>query len=127
MNVLLDTHALLWFVAGDARLSSLARQTIEADETVNYVSMASWWEIAVKCSIGKLTLDDSLDLFMKQRTAEGFRTLPLEPQHLHPLVELPFHHRDPFDRLIICQSMVENMAICTCDENFKRYPVSLIW
>ena len=127
MNVLLDTHALLWFVAGDARLSSLARQTIEADETVNYVSMVSWWEIAVKCSIGKLTLDDSLDLFMKQRTAEGFRTLPLEPQHLHPLVELPFHHRDPFDRLIICQSMVENMAICTCDENFKRYPVSLIW
>ena len=127
MNVLLDTHALLWFVAGDARLSSLARQTIEADETVNYVSMASWWEIAVKCSLGKLTLDDSLDLFMKQRTAEGFRIMPLEPHHLHPLVELPFHHRDPFDRLIICQSMVEKMAICTCDESFKRYPVSLIW
>lgn len=99
MNVLLDTHALLWFVAGDARLSSLARQTIEADETVNYVSMVSWWEIAVKCSIGKLTLDDSLDLFMKQRTAEGFRIMPLEPHHLHPLVELPFHHRDPFDHL----------------------------
>ena len=127
MNVLLDTHALLWFVAGDARLSSIARQTIEADETVNYISMASWWEIAVKCSIGKLTLDDPLDLFMKQRTSEGFRTLPLEPHHLYPLVELPFHHRDPFDRLIICQSMVEKMSICTCDENFKRYPVSLIW
>jgi PIN domain nuclease of toxin-antitoxin system len=127
MNVLLDTHALLWFVAGDARLSSIARQTIEADETVNYISMASWWEIAVKCSIGKLTLDDPLDLFMKQRTSEGFRTLPLEPHHLYPLVELPFHHRDPFDRLIICQSMVEKMSICTCDENFKRYPASLIW
>jgi PIN domain nuclease of toxin-antitoxin system len=127
MNVLLDTLALLWFVAGDARLSSIARQTIEADETVNYISMASWWEIAVKCSIGKLTLDDPLDLFMKQRTSEGFRTLPLEPHHLYPLVELPFHHRDPFDRLIICQSMVEKMSICTCDENFKRYPASLIW
>jgi PIN domain nuclease of toxin-antitoxin system len=127
MNVLLDTHALLWFVAGDIRLSPIARQTIEADETVNYVSMASWWEIAVKCSLGKLTLDDPLDLFMKQRAAEGFRTLPLEPQHLQPLITLPFHHRDPFDRLIICQSMVDNMAICTCDENIKRYPIRLIW
>ncbi|MFZ4398032.1 MAG: type II toxin-antitoxin system VapC family toxin [Kiritimatiellia bacterium] len=127
MNVLLDTHVLLWFVAGDARLSSIARQTIEADDTINYVSMASWWEIAVKCSLGKLTLDDPLDLFMKQRTAEGFKTLSLEPQHLQPLITLPFHHRDPFDRLIICQSMVENMAICTCDENIKRYPISLIW
>ena len=127
MNVLLDTHALLWFVAGDARLSAGARRTIEADETVNYVSLASWWEIAIKCSLGKLILDDPLDLFMKQRTSEGFRTLPLEPHHLYPLVELPFHHRDPFDRLIICQSMVEKMAICTCDESFKRYPVSLIW
>jgi PIN domain nuclease of toxin-antitoxin system len=127
MNVLLDTHALLWFVAGDARLSTMAKQTIGADGTVNYVSMASWWEIAVKCSLGKLTLDDPLDLFMKQRTAEGFRTLPLEPHHLQPLITLPFIHRDPFDRLIICQSMAENMAICTCDENIKRYPISLIW
>ncbi len=127
MNVLLDTHALLWFAAGDVRLSSHARQAIEADETVNYVSMASWWEIAVKCSLGKLTLDDPLDLFMKQRTAEGFITLPLEPHHLQPLITLPFHHRDPFDRLIISQSVVEHMALCTCDENFKRYPVSLIW
>lgn len=127
MNLLLDTHAMLWFVAGDARLSRRSRQAIEATNAVNYVSMASWWEIAIKRSLGKLTLDDSLEEFMKQRTAEGFRLLPLEPQHLHSLVELPFHHRDPFDRLIICQAMVENMAICTGDENFKRYPARLVW
>ena len=127
MNLLLDTHAVLWFVAGDTRLPRRSRQAIEAADTVNYVSMASWWEIAIKCSLGKLTIDDSLEEFMRQRTAEGFRLLPLEPQHLHSLVALPFHHRDPFDRLIICQAIVENMAICTGDENFRRYPARLVW
>ena len=127
MNLLLDTHAMLWFVAGDARLTRRSRQAIEAEDTVNYVSMASWWEIAIKCSLGKLSIDDPLDEFMKQRTSEGFRLLPLEPHHLIPLVELPFHHRDPFDRLIVCQAMVENMAICTGDKNFRRYPVKLVW
>ena len=127
MNLLLDTHALLWFVAGDARLSRRARQAIEAKDTINYVSMASWWEVAIKCSLGKLSIDDPLDAFMKQRTGEGFRLLPLDPQHLSPLIALPFHHRDPFDRLIICQAMIEKMPICTGDENFKRYPVKLVW
>jgi PIN domain nuclease of toxin-antitoxin system len=127
MNLLLDTHALLWFVAGDARLADLARQTIESKDTVNHISMASWWEIAIKCSLGKLSIADPLDEFMKQRTREGFRLLPVEPQHLHPLVDLPFHHRDPFDRLIICQAMAEHMAICTGDANFRQYPVRLVW
>ena len=127
MNLLLDTDVMLWFVAGDARLVRRARQAIEAKDTVNHISMASWWEIAIKCSLGKLRIDDPLDEFMKQRTGEGFRLLPVEPQHLHSLVELPFHHRDPFDRLIVCQAMVENMAICTGDENFRRYPVRLVW
>ena len=127
MNLLLDTHALLWFVAGDARLARRARQAIEAKDAVNHISMASWWEIAIKCSLGKLSIDDPLDEFMKHRTGEGFRLLPVEPQHLHLLVTLPFHHRDPFDRLIVCQAMVENMAICTGDENFRHYPVKLVW
>lgn len=91
MNLLLDTHALLWFVGGDARLGRRARRTIEAKETTSYVSMASWWEVAIKCSLGMLTLDDPLDEFMRQRTSEGFRLLPLEPHHLPPLVHLPFH------------------------------------
>jgi PIN domain nuclease of toxin-antitoxin system len=127
MNLLLDTHAMLWFVAGDARLTRKARQAIEAGGTVNYVSIASWWEVAIKCSLGKLSIGDPLAEFMKQRTSEGFRLLAVEFYHLCPLVDLPFHHRDPFDRLIICQAMVEKMAICTGDENFKNYPVKLVW
>jgi PIN domain nuclease of toxin-antitoxin system len=127
VNLLLDSHALLWFVAGDARLSRRARLAIEGKDTVNYVSMASWWELTIKCSLGRLTLDDPLDEFMEQRTWEGFKILSLDPQHLLPLVKLPFHHRDPFDRLIICQAMTENMAVCTADENFKLYPVRVLW
>lgn len=127
MNLLLDTHALLWFVSGDVRLTRKARQAIEAGDTVNHVSMASWWEVAVKCSLGKLSIGDPLADFMKQRVSEGFRLLPVDFQHLCPLVDLPFHHRDPFDRLIICQAMVEKMAICTGDVNFKKYPVKLVW
>ena len=127
MNLLLDTHALLWFVAGDPRLSSKARKAIEAPDTANYVSMASWWEMAIKCSLGKLTLDTPLDLFMSLRVDEGFRVLPIEAHHLQPLADLPCHHRDPFDRLIICQAMLEEMPVCTVDKNFKRYQVRVVW
>ncbi len=127
MNLLLDTHALLWFVAGDERLSSPARQTIEDPDTTCYVSIASWWEIAIKCSLDKLKLAAPLESFMADRVAEGFRVLPIETRHLPALATLPLHHRDPFDRLIICQAMAENMPICTGDPSFKAYESKAIW
>jgi PIN domain nuclease of toxin-antitoxin system len=127
MNLLVDTHALLWFVSGDDQLSSTARKVIESPDTVNYISVASWWEMAVKCSLGKLHLDDPFDVFLKYRTREGFRTLSIETNHLPALVSLPFHHRDPFDRLIICQAIQEKMPVCSADDNFSRYEVEVIW
>ncbi len=127
MNLLVDTHALLWFVAGDARLSVKAQDAIKAPDATVYVSIASWWEMAIKCSMQRLTLDDPLDVFIAQRVQEGFRILNIETQHLPALVSLPFHHRDPFDRLIISQAMQEDMAICTGDAAFARYDVRIIW
>jgi PIN domain nuclease of toxin-antitoxin system len=127
VNLLVDTHALLWFVAGDERLSVKAREAIMAPDATVYVSIASWWEMAIKCSLRRLTLDDQLDVFMAQRVHEGFRILPIEMEHLPALVGLPFHHRDPFDRLIICQAMREDMPICTGDAAFDRYDVRIIW
>lgn len=127
MNLLVDTHALLWFAAGDARLSLRAREMIESSGTTSYVSMATWWEVAIKCSLGKLALDDSLERFISQRVDEGFRILTVETTHMITLVSLPFHHRDPFDRLIICQAMVEKMPICTADEAIHKYTVEVIW
>ncbi|MBN1669475.1 MAG: type II toxin-antitoxin system VapC family toxin [Kiritimatiellae bacterium] len=127
MNLLVDTHALLWFVSGDSHMSRTARETIEHPDTTNYVSIASWWEIAVKCSLDRLKLDDPLDVFLARRTEEGFRVLSIETRHLPPLIDLPFHHRDPFDRLIICQAIAEDMPICTADTGFKPYPVHVLW
>lgn len=127
MNLLLDTHALLWFTAGDARMGAEARRVIEDSETISYISMASWWEIAIKCSLGKLTLYEPLALFMSRRADEGFRFLAIDARHIVPLIDMPFHHRDPFDRLIICQAMSENMPICTYDPGFSRYGVRVIW
>ena len=127
MNLLLDTHAMLWFVSGDRRLTVTARQAIEDPQTANYVSIASWWEVALKCSLGKLRLDDPLDVFMAQRVEEGFRVLSMEMTHLPGLVKLPFHHRDPFDRLLISQALCENMPVCTGDPHFGAYGVQVIW
>ena len=127
MNLLLDTHAMLWFVAGDERLSPVARNAIESPDAENYVSIASWWEIAIKCSLGKLRIDTPLEDFMDECIDEGFRVLSIETQHLPALSVLPFHHRDPFDRLIICQAMEEDMAVCTGDTHFADYDVELVW
>lgn len=127
MNLLLDTHALLWFVSGDPRLSRKVRKAIEHSENVSYISMASWWEMAIKCSLGKLKLDDSLDIFFEQRLEEGFRILPIEAKHIISLVNLPFHHRDPFDRLILCQAMTESLPIYSGDPNFSKYKVRVLW
>lgn len=126
MNLLLDTHALLWFTAGDERLSPAARAAIENPATTPLISMASWWEIAIKCSLKKLVLDDSLDRFVSRRLDEGFRILPIETAHLSGLIKLPYHHRDPFDRLIIAQAMHERMTVCSSDDHFSLYPIPLI-
>ena len=83
--------------------------------------------MAIKCSLGKLEMEDPLEDFMAERTDEGFRILPIEFQHLPNLVDLPFHHRDPFDRLIISQAQKEDMPVCTADRSFSAYPISIIW
>ena len=127
MNLLVDTHALLWFAAGDEQLSPVARAAIENPAHASYVSMASWWEMAIKCSLGKLRLEIPLDEFIQNRIDEGFRVLPIETQHLPALTTLPFHHRDPFDRLIVCQAMSESMPVCTNDALFTEYGIDLVW
>ncbi len=127
MNLLVDTHAMLWFAAGDNRISPAARAAIESSENTSYISTASWWEIAIKCSLGKLQLDVPFEDFMRDRIDEGFRVLSIETHHLPALTTLPFHHRDPFDRLIISQATVESMPICTGDGQFEDYGVRILW
>ena len=102
MRLLLDTHTFLWFVLGDGRLSAKARAAIEDPSNEKLLSPASYWEIAIKISLGKYTLSKPYEEFMGKEIGEnGFVVLSIEPKHTAVLTTLPFHHRDPFDRLII--------------------------
>ena len=128
MRVLLDTHATLWFLAGDERLSARGRQFIGAPETELLFSAASLWEIAVKHSLGRLPLVRPFgELFPGQLDTDGVRLLAVEPAHLARLVGLPFHHRDPFDRLILAQALVEGVPVLSRDRAFAAYGAEVVW
>jgi len=122
VNLLLDTHAVVWFLEGSDKLRSQARTAIESAERV-YVSSATIWEMAVKVSRGRLEApsdfpDRLLDLGMLQ--------LALEWEHARVAGGLPLHHRDPFDRMLVAQAIVERLTIVTRDEEIARYPVPVI-
>jgi PIN domain nuclease of toxin-antitoxin system len=126
-RLLLDTHALLWFVANDAALSVSARSLIESADEV-FVSVASAWELAIKVSLGKLSLDapSAETFFEDQMRANGFTYLPIAPAHVFRAAALPVHHRDPFDRLLIAQALIEGLSFVT-RENFVAYGIATSW
>ena len=126
MKVLIDTHILLWFINNDPKLSLKTKVLLQSDIDIA-VSIASLWEIAIKLSIGKLTLPGSIEeLFPLQLTLNQIDLLPIEVRHLQSLSKLPFHHRDPFDRLIIAQALVENIGLVSVDQVFETYGVKLL-
>lgn len=128
MRVVLDTHALLWFALDDPQLSPAAQATIVDPANQVWVSPASWWEIGIKTSLGKYTLTVPHEVFFDAAIADnGFRVLPIEPRHTAALIGLPHHHKDPFDRLIIAQAIVEQMPVLSADVAFDSYPVRRIW
>ena len=128
MKLLLDTHTFLWFINGDPRLSQRAQEWIEDPEHERYLSIASLWEITIKVSLGKLRLPSSITQLIDEHVlGNAIRILPIRPQHLGRLASLPFHHRDPFDRLLIAQGREEEMHLLTRDPEFKAYDVLLEW
>ena len=128
MNVLLDTHAFLWFVADDRRLTDTARALIEAEDSQPFLSIASLWEMAIKVSLGKLKLEPSFEVFIPQQLAmNGIGILTLSLEHTAAVSTLPFHHRDPFDRLIAVQARLEKMSLVSADPAFDAYEVQRVW
>ena len=127
MKVLLDTHTFLWFLGGSSELSKQARTFIENPEHEKYISIASFWEIAIKNSLGKLTLDVPFAELKTEVIKNSFQILPITFQDTLQLTTLPFHHRDPFDRIIISQAIGNKLMLVSCDSNFSSYDVNLLW
>jgi PIN domain nuclease of toxin-antitoxin system len=127
MKAILDTHAFLWALAGDARMSRLARDTFAGPAGLS-LSIASIWEILIKVQSGKLNFPRPAGPYVLRKLVEnGIEALPISIDHLLALERLPMHHRDPFDRILIAQSMEEDWPIITADPMFKRYPIQVIW
>jgi len=126
--LLLDTHALIWWLLDDVSLSPTARAALATPENQVFVSAVSIGEIAIKLSINKLPLPKELDRdLLDVVTATGFTPLPVTLEHAYAIRHLPWHHRDPFDRLVIAQSRVERLTIVTDDRMIRRYSVDVLW
>jgi PIN domain nuclease of toxin-antitoxin system len=128
MRLLLDTHAFLWFLMGDPRISSSARSLIEDETHEKVLSVASLWEIAIKVGLGKLTLAEPFEVLIPREIDQaGFITLPITLPHAAIVSKLPHHHRDPFDRLLIAQAMAEGMSILSADSALDAYAITRLW
>lgn len=122
--LIVDTHAALWFLAGDRRLSETARAFIEDERIDRRLSAVSVWEVAVKRSIGKLKASGRFHELLYE---QGLFSLPVTDAHAGRIGELPFHHRDPFDRMLVAQAQIEDMSILTADPRLHPYDVRMVW
>ncbi len=127
MKILLDTHIFLWFISSDRQLSKDVQDNIQDLDNEIYLSVVSIWEAILKYQLGKLPLPESPETyFPKQRDRHQILNLDLDQASVIQLAKLPPIHRDPFDRMLICQALQNNMAIATVDAAVRAYPVSLI-
>jgi len=128
MRVLLDTHAFLWFIIGSSELSIRAREVIEDRTIEKFLSIASLWEMAIKASLGKMILSEPFHILIpRQITDSGFSILNLDIAHVLTVATLPFHHRDPFDRILVAQATQERMSVVSSDAHLDSYGVERIW
>ena len=126
MNILLDTHALIWFITEDVKLPRKSFALIANPDNTCFVSLATYWEIGIKYSLGRLDLNNSLEKVFEIIEKSGFELLPITSSHILSASQLPFFHRDPFDRILIGQAINESLHIMTKDSRFGNYPVDLI-
>lgn len=128
MRYLLDTHAFLWGLQDDPRLSPRVRSLLLAGEHALLWSAASTWELAIKCSLGRVRFAAPLAAYLPGKlSAEGIEELPITSDHAARTEALPWHHRDPFDRLLVAQAQAERVPIITADPQIARYEVEVFW
>ena len=124
MRLLLDTHTALWFLGGDERLSEAAEQHLLDDTNMVLLSAVVAWEVAIKTSLGKLVVPEE---YLSLLLDAGVQALPVSVEHAAAVAVLPWHHRDPFDRMLVAQASIEQAAIVSRDEALRPYGVTLIW
>ncbi len=128
MNYLLDTHTFLWWITDDERLSQRVKELIVDGQNRLFISAISGLEIAIKAQIGRLELPPNQIEFVQEQVAiNAFLNLPLQLKHTLQVYTLPMHHRDPFDRVLIAQSQIEEMPLITADPIMQRYAVETVW
>ena len=128
MKILLDTHAFLWWVLDDPKLPASARGLVADEENTILFSVASAWEMSIKVGLGRLTFPQPAAPFVSEQIRiNGFQLLPISLTHSFHTAELPHHHRDPFDRMLIAQSRVEQVPILSRDSAFEDYDVTVLW
>lgn len=128
MRLLLDTQSFLWWIMDEGSLSSPARKLIRDGTTALYLSAASAWEISIKAALGKLRLSgEPGKVITEQMAANGIHPLPIQVSHALHVYSLPPHHGDPFDRMLVAQSQLEDLPIVTPDEQIARYGVQTVW
>ena len=128
MKLLLDSHVLIWWSSSSEKLSKNVYDLIDDTNNTLLFSIASVWEMQIKLQLGKLNLNSNLpDLIDNQKRVNNLQILPIELNHIYALNNLPSHHKDPFDRLLIAQVIVEQIAIVSIDEVFNNYPIQRLW
>jgi len=128
LKYILDTHALLWITSDSDRLTSKAKSIYLDDKNEIWLSKASVWEMAIKISLKKLQIKNNIENFINDHVVgNGIKILDITLEQIYKLETLPFHHRDPFDRLIISQSMTEGIPVISSDHKFDKYNVNRIW
>lgn len=128
MKLLLDTHAFLWWIADDQKLSGRAREIISDGSNELFLSAAAGWEIAIKVQIGRLKLpEEPIRFILDQMRINAIQSLPIQMIHALHVSTLPQHHRDPFDRLLIAQAQLEGLPVLSSDHQLANYQVEVIW
>lgn len=126
MRFLIDTHILIWFLEGKAALSTPRKSLIIDGDNSVLRSVASLWEMAIKLSLGKLSLAVNIPEIIDKIDSESIKILAITQNHILRVSNLPFHHRDPFDRMIIAQALIENIPLMSVDDDFAKYGVTLL-
>jgi PIN domain nuclease of toxin-antitoxin system len=127
MNILLDTHVLIWWIENNRRLGKRAKVIIQNDETAIWVSAVSIWEISIKTVLGRFDIERSfVGRYHEEMERSGFRRLPVNFDHAFAVRELPLHHADPFDRMLVAQARTEGLTLLTCDRVLEEYGVPVL-